>query len=89
MNNYIEEIKEELSKKNPLYIKVKVRAKANKTEFFDKLDNSIYKIRVSAVAEKGKANAELEKFLKKTFKLKEVQIVSGGRDNVKLLRLSL
>lgn len=89
MEKYINEIKEDLSKKNPLYIKAKISTKANKTEIFNKLENGIYKIRVSAIPEKGKANIELQKFLKKTFKLKESQIVSGGRDSMKLIRLSL
>lgn len=86
--NYIDQIKSELQKKNPLYIKVKVFSKAPKTEFFDQLEDETYKIKVAAQPVRGKANAELLKFLAKTFNLADAAIVSGGRDKIKLIRLT-
>ncbi len=88
MENFIRNIESELAQKNPLYIKVKVQSKAPKTEIVDQMEDKTYKIKVAAQPIRGAANAELLKFLKKTFNLSDVQIVSGGRDSVKLIRLT-
>lgn len=85
--SHIEDIKNQLQKKNPLYIKLKVFSKAPQNEIFDRLEDGIYKIKVAAQPIRGKANAELLKFLKKELSLEEAAIVSGGRDKVKLIRL--
>ena len=86
--NFIQEIIDELKNKNPLYIKVKVQSKAPKTEIVGQLEDRFYKIKVAAQPIRGKANAELLKFLKKNLNLSDIQIVSGGRDSVKLIRLT-
>lgn len=86
--NFIQEIIDKLKNKNPLYIKVKVQSKAPKTEIVDQLEDGFYKIKVAAQPIRGKANAELLKFLKKNLGLSDIQIVSGGRDSVKLIRLT-
>ena len=85
---FIEQIKSELANKSPLYIKVKVITKSPKTEFVEQMEDGAYKVRVHAVPVKGAANAELCKFLKKSLGASEVAIVSGGRDKVKLIRIS-
>ena len=85
---YINNLKTELQKKNPLYIKVKVIPKSPKNEIVDVMDDGTYKIRIAAPPTDGKANAELIKFLKKSFGLSEVSIISGQTDRVKLIRLS-
>lgn len=87
--NFIQEIIEKLQNKNPLYIKVKIQAKSPQTEIVDQLEDETYKIKVAAQPVRGKANLELLKYLKKNLKLSEAEIVSGGRDSVKLIRLSL
>lgn len=87
--NFIQKINDELKIKNPLYIKVKVQSKMPKTEIADQLEDGTYKIKVSAQPVRGKANEELLKFLRKNLSLSDAQIVSGGRDSVKLIRLSL
>lgn len=51
------------------------------------MEDGTYKIKVAAQPIRGKANEELLKFLKKNLNLSDVQIVSGGRDSVKLIRL--
>ncbi len=89
MNKFFDQIKEALTQKNSLYIKVKVIAKSPQTEIVDLMEDETYKIRVAAMPLKGAANEELCKFLKKTLKAKEVAIVSGGRDAVKLIRISI
>lgn len=95
--DYIENLKIALQKKNPLYIKVKVVPKSTKNEIVeimeDQPDNGLaggtYKIRIAAPATDGKANAELLKFLKKSLGLKEAAIISGQRDRVKLVKLTI
>ena len=89
MKNFLDIIMAELEKKNPLYIKVKVASKMPKTEIADRMDDGTYKIKVAAQPIKGAANAELLKYLKKSLKLSDAQIVSGGRDKIKLIRLTL
>ncbi len=89
MNTFFDQLKAELAKKSPLYIRVKVISKSPKNEIVDRMDDGTYKIRVAAIPVKGAANEELCKFLKKSLKASEVAIVSGGRDKVKLIRISL
>ena len=88
MNKFFIQLESELKKKSPLYIKVKVQSKAPKTEITDQMSDGTYKIKVAAQPIRGKANEELLKFLKKSLNLSDVQIVSGGRDSVKLIRLT-
>lgn len=95
--DFLTQIKSQLATKSPLYIRVKVIPKSPKTEFVEQMvrlasdspgDDITYKIRVHAVPEKGAANEELCKFLRKSLGASEVKIVSGGRDKVKLIRIS-
>ena len=86
--NYIEQLKSGLANKSPLYIKVKVQSKAPKTEITDQMEDGTYKVKVAARPVRGRANEELMKYLKKSLNLSDIQIVSGGRDSVKLIRLT-
>ncbi len=52
------------------------------------MDDGTYKIRIAASAEGGKANAELIRFLKKSFGLGEAAIISGQTDRIKLIKLT-
>lgn len=72
-----------------LYLRVKVVPKSVKTEFIDVMDDDTWKIRLKAVPEKGKANEELIRYLAKLFDVtkKNVTIVSGQTDRVKLVKL--
>ena len=88
MNTFFDQLKAQLGKKSPLYIKVKVISKSPKNEIVEQMTDGTYKIRVAAVPVKGAANEELCKFLKNPLKASEVAIVSGGRDKVKLIRIS-
>jgi len=71
-----------------MYIEVKVLSKMPKNEIVDQMEDGTYKIRVNAVPVKGAANEELCKFLKKSLGASDVAIVSGGRDKLKLIRIS-
>jgi len=86
--NFIDQIKNALSKKSPLYIRVKVLSKMPKTEIVDQMDDETYKIRVKAIPVKGATNEALCKFLRKSVGASDVAIVSGGRDKIKLIRIS-
>lgn len=88
MNNFFTQLKEQLEKKNPLYIKVKVFSKSPKNEIVDIMSDGTYKIKVAAQPIRGQANAELLKFLKKEIGASDIAIVSGGRDKIKLIRLT-
>lgn len=97
MNTIFDQLRAELARKSPLYIRVKVIPKSPKTEFVEQMvrrasdssgDEVTYKIRVHAVPEKGAANEELCRFLRKGLGASAVEVVSGGRDKVKLLRIT-
>jgi len=88
MNNFCTQIKAQLQIKSPLYIRVKAMPKSPKNEVVDQMSDGTYKIRVAAPAEKGKANAELVRFLKKELGAKEVVVVSGQTDRLKLIRIN-
>ena len=88
MKNCLEKLRLELTQKTPLYIKAKVQSKAPKTEIVDVMDDGVYKVKVAAQPVRGKANDELLKYLKKSLGASDAQIVSGGRDRVKLIRIS-
>ncbi|MBN2087500.1 DUF167 domain-containing protein [Candidatus Peregrinibacteria bacterium] len=69
-------------------MKVKVISKSPKTEIVDIMEDGTYKIRISAQPVRGQANVELLKFLKKITGASDTQIVSGGRDKIKLVRIT-
>lgn len=89
MNKFFVQLESELAKKSPLYIKAKVQAKMPKTEIVDRMEDGTYKVRVAAQPVRGASNRELLGFLIKSLNLSDAEIVSGGRDKVKLIRLSL
>jgi hypothetical protein len=88
MDKFLTQITTLLHSKSPLYLRVKVLPKSPKNEIVDQLEDETYKIRISAPAMDGKANAELIKFLKKSLGVSEVLIVSGQTAQAKLLRIS-
>jgi uncharacterized protein len=88
MTDYPDQIKDMLSKKSPLYIRVKVLPKSPQNEITDQMEDDTYKIRIKAPATEGKANAELVRFLKKELGAGEVAIISGRMDRVKLVKIT-
>jgi len=72
-----------------MILKIKVIPKAPHTEFVETMSDGTLKIRLKAVAEKGRANKELIDFLAKTCKVdkKEVSILSGKTAPHKLVKL--
>ncbi|MFH0820193.1 MAG: DUF167 domain-containing protein [Candidatus Peregrinibacteria bacterium] len=84
---FIEELKTALSKKSPLYIKVKVIPKSPANEIVEVMADGTYKIRIAAPAEGGKANRELVRFIKKILSASDVTIISGAAERTKLLKI--
>ncbi len=77
-----------------LYLNIKVIPKAQKTEAVEVLKGpegeEILKIKVAAVPEKGKANAELCRYISKTFGISKsgVQVVQGQASQRKVIRIA-
>ncbi len=71
-------------KNNSLNVLVKPNSSKNEVIGYDD-SRSAVKINIKAVPEKGKANLELVKFLRKLLK-KDVRIVSGLTGHLKVVR---
>ena len=71
-------------------LKIKVIPKSSKTEIAGTMDDGTLRVRVAAVPEKGKANAELIAFLAKHYKISKssVEIISGETSQHKQVRLT-
>jgi uncharacterized protein len=87
-NRYREELEEE----GVVYLDVKVIPKANRTEFVEMLlvnEQEVLKIKVAAVPEKGKANAELCGYLAGKFEVakSQVRVVSGMTSQRKVMKV--
>ncbi len=76
------------------YLRIKVLPKSPKNEVVEILEDAdgekTIKIRIKAVPEKGKANAELIKFLSKELGVPrdKISIISGKTEQLKLIRIS-
>lgn len=76
------------------YLRIKVLPKSPKNEITeimaDESGEETIKIRIKAVPEKGKANAELIKFLSKELNIAKdkISIISGKSDQLKLIKIS-
>lgn len=95
MDSFLEGYRKQLEQDRVLYFAVKVIPKAQRTEFVEVLEDGegekIWKIKVAAVPEKGKANAELCRYLAELFQVsKNSVVVSQGeasqRKVVKILK---
>lgn len=78
-----------LKESSPMkYLKIKVIPKSPKNEIIEN-DESFMKIRIKAAPEKGRANAELIKFLSKELKIpkENIVIISGKTERTKLIRI--
>ncbi len=73
----------------PHYLRIKVIPKSPKNELVETMADGTLKIRIAAAPEKGKANAELTKFLAKHFNVtkQSITIVSGKSDPLKLIKI--
>jgi uncharacterized protein len=71
------------------YLRIKVLPKSPKNEVVEILDDETIKIRIKAVPERGKANAELIKFLSKELNVQrdQISIISGKTEQLKLVKI--
>ena len=85
----LEEYVEKFNKNKEVYLRIKGRPGAAKTEIKEILDDDTIKITIAAAPEKGKANQELIKFLSKTFAVDKnnVKILSGKSEKIKLIKI--
>ncbi|MEI6836078.1 MAG: DUF167 domain-containing protein [Candidatus Falkowbacteria bacterium] len=79
----------QLKIKGEAYLAVKVIPGSAKTEFRELMENDVYKIAVAAAPEKGKANAELIKFLAKELQVSKnrFKIIAGAGEKTKLIKI--
>ena len=86
----IEKFIKKLNKNSELYLRLKINPGSAKNEIKAVMDDETIKINISALAEKGKANKELIKFLSNQFGLNkdEIKIISGTSDRLKLVKVN-
>ncbi len=74
---------------NNEYLRIKVLPKSPKNEIVEIMDDETIKIRIKAVPEKGKANAELIKFISKELNVPKgnISIISGKTEQLKLIKV--
>ena len=72
-----------------MVLKVKVIPRSPRSEIAGTMDDGTLKIRIAAVAEKGRANAELCSFLAKHYGVAKdsVAIISGATSPLKTVRI--
>jgi len=68
-------------------LRVKVIPRSAKTEIAGTMADGTLKIKIAAPPEKGKANAELIRFLAAYSKVVRVEIISGHTASLKLVRI--
>lgn len=85
----IEELIKKHLREGKICFQIKVIPKSNHTEIIGEMSNGTLKIRVAAVPEKNKANAEIIKFLANTFNVDKtrVHIVTGETSPIKLIEI--
>jgi uncharacterized protein len=74
---------------NVVSLSLRVTPKSSRTEIVDQLEDGSWKIRVAAVPEKGRANREIIKFLKKALNVFKVEIIIGKQERLKVVRITI
>ena len=85
------ELRAQLAREGKLALSFKVQPKSPRTEWAGRLEDGTWKVRLAAVAEKGRANAELISFLARELGVarSQVEIVAGATSRVKQVRVAL
>lgn len=83
-------LKSELIKKGEIILDLKVITNSSSLNL-EKLSNSLYKLKIIKIAQKGKDNLEIIKFFKDNFKpLKlNIEIISGNLKSHKKIKIKL
>ncbi|PIR92915.1 hypothetical protein COT99_03665 [Candidatus Falkowbacteria bacterium CG10_big_fil_rev_8_21_14_0_10_43_10] len=87
----INKFKRQFKQDGEVYLRIKARPNSMRTEIKDILADETIKIDVAAPPVKGRANAELVKFLAKEFGVDKngVKIISGAEERVKLIKINI
>jgi uncharacterized protein (TIGR00251 family) len=85
----VEELAAEFNREGRISLTLRVTPKSPKTAWAGRMEDGSWKVRLAAVAEDGKANAELIRFLAREFGVGRaaVTIVSGGTARMKQVRI--
>jgi len=85
----LSEYKKQLNRKGEVYLQIKAKPGASKTQVKEIMADNSIKIFVAAEPVKGKANQELIKFLSREFDVAKnsVKIIGGAGDRVKLVKI--
>lgn len=80
---------DELKRFGQIYLRIKARPNAAKTEVKEIMADKTVKIDLAAVPANGRANQELIKFLAGQFAVNKdnIKIISGAGERVKLVKL--
>ena len=70
-----------------MMLRVKVIPRSAKTEIVGTMADGTLKIKIAAPPEKGRANAELIRFLRAHYGVEQVEIISGQTAGLKIVRL--
>lgn len=83
-------LKQQLTSTKPLYLRIKVTARAPKTEIRKILTDGTIKINIQAPPVHGRANQELIKFLSQELEIpsQSISILNGAASALKLLKIS-
>ena len=85
----MDDVRQQLEEKKKVSLQVNARPGASKTQVKGQMDDGTWKVDVACVAEDGKANVELAKFLAKEFGVPVscVEVVSGKTGRRKVVRV--
>ena len=86
----LSQFKQQIKDKQEVYLRIKVRPNAGKTEIKEILEDKTIKINILAPPVKNKANTELIKFLAWEFNISKnnIRIISGRNNSLKLIKIS-
>lgn len=86
----VEMLRRRLAADGKLSLHIRAIPKSPRTAWGDAMDDGSIKLRVAAVPEKGKANAEVVRFLAAEFKVPRtaVEIVAGETSHTKQVRIT-
>jgi uncharacterized protein (TIGR00251 family) len=87
----LNELKKKLKSEKEVYLRLKVRPGAGKTEVKGIMADETIKVEVAAAPVRGRANEELTKFLARQFSVSRnsVKIIKGAGERIKLIKIFL
>ena len=85
----VADLVDEFRREGRIALTLRVNPKSPQTAWVGVLDDGSWKLRLAAVAEDGKANAELIRFLAREFGVERsaVSIISGSTSRMKHVRI--